>query len=99
MPTIKAKFRMYRGVPFAIEKIAGTQYRCRRCNSLFLKKEELYRHLQNEAKESKKELCDDKCPKIDENTKVTVLYINDLHDQIRSDYLHMQEGFTYDHDP
>ncbi|MDZ7290309.1 MAG: hypothetical protein ONB44_08520 [candidate division KSB1 bacterium] len=99
MPKIKARFRKYRGVPFAIEHFTGTQYRCRVCNRVFLKKGEFEKHLQHEAASEIAINPSQECPKVGENTKATVLYIRDFYDEMRQDFLKLPEGEVYDDDP
>jgi len=96
MPKIKAKFRKYNGIPFAIERLSGTQYRCRLCNGLFLNKSELDRHLRDEARNHPNGRPSKECPRIDGNTQVTVLYTEDWHDRIRKDYLNLPDSVTFD---
>lgn len=99
MPKIKARFRKYRGVPFAIEQFTGTQYRCRACNRLFLKKGEFEKHLQREAETGAAVLPSEDCPQVGENTKATVLYTRDFYDEMRQDFLKLPEGESYDGNP
>jgi len=99
VPKIKARFRKYQGVPFAIEQFTGTQYRCRACNSVFLHQGEFERHLRHEAKNQTAMRAAKDCPRIDHNTQATVLYTRDVYDQMRKDFLRLPEGVTYDPEP
>jgi hypothetical protein len=99
MPKIKARFRKYRGVPFAIEQFTGTQYRCRACNDVFLKKAEFEKHLKREAENGATATPSKDCPRLGENTKATVLYTRDFYDEMRQDFLKLPEDEVYDDDP
>lgn len=99
MPKIKARFRKYRGVPFAIEQFTGTQYRCRACNRVFLKKSEFEKHLQREADDGAIAVLSRDCPQVGENTKASVLYTRDFYDEMRQDFLKLPEGESYDGNP
>jgi hypothetical protein len=99
MPKIKARFRKYRGVPFAIEQFTGTQYRCRACNRVFLKKAEFEKHLQREADSDIAKQPSKDCPRVRENTHANVLYTRDFYDEMRQNFLQLPEGEVYDDDP
>jgi len=99
MPKIKARFRRYHGVPFAIEQFTGTQYRCRACNQIYLKKTEFENHLRREAKNATGQKALKKCPQVDTTIQAKVLYSRNFYDTTRRDFLHLQEGVTYDPDP
>jgi hypothetical protein len=99
MPKIKARFRKYLGVPFAIEQLTGVQYHCRACNQVFLRQSEFDRHLRSEAKKQAANSSAKECPQANLSTLVTVLFTRDVYDQMRKDFLHLPEGVTYDPDP
>lgn len=99
MPKIKARFRKYRGVPYVIEQFTGTQYRCRACNRLFLKKGELEKHLRHEAESGTAKPPSKDCPRVGENTKASVFYTRDIYDEMRQKFLSLPEDETYDADP
>ena len=99
MPKIKARFRKHRGVPFAIEQFTGTQYRCRACNRVFLKKREFENHLQREAENDTAKSPSKDCPQVGRNTHATVLYTKDFYDEMRQSFLQLPEGEAYDQDP
>lgn len=98
MPKVKARFRKYCGVPFAIEHFTGTQYRCRACNRVFLKKNEFEKHLLSEAKNGAKGVAKD-CPRVHDMTQAKVLYTRDFYDEMRQDFLKLPAGVEYDQDP
>ncbi|MCD6375129.1 MAG: hypothetical protein J7L94_06345 [Caldisericaceae bacterium] len=96
MPKIKARFRKYKNIPFAIEQLTGVQYRCRVCNRIFLNKNEFVAHLERESKkQGPLPLCK-KCPSLNETIEVRVLYSKDIHDHMRKDFLKLKDDITYD---
>jgi len=93
-PRISAKFRTKNGIPYAIERLNGTQYRCRICNQVFYYQNELYKHLRTHSGEKVKVSAH--APKLDHNLEVKVIYTLDLYDHGRSKYLKLGEGEEYD---
>ena len=99
MAKIKARFRKYRGVPFAIEQFSGTQYRCRACNQVFLKKREFEKHVVREAENGDAKRPSSDCPQVGDNAHASVLYTRNIYDEMRQEFLSLSEGETYDADP
>ena len=90
-PALKVKFRKRKGVPFAVERLSGVQYRCRACNRLFLEKDELDKHLdaKMEGHHAGKPL--DETPKLNENLLIKVIYILDIIDSLKKEYIKRDE--------
>jgi len=91
---LSAKFRRKNGIPFAIERLSGVQFRCRVCNLLYYSRKELERHLKKHEGKSQKN--DKSVPAPDHLTTVKVLYTIDLYDRGRSAYLTLPKGEEYD---
>jgi len=72
---LSAKFRERDGIPFAIEKPTGTQFRCGVCGKVFYHRNELEKHLKIE----KKNLPINKLnfPKFNEKIEVNLYYYQD----------------------
>ena len=86
---ISAKFRMKNGVPFSIEKLSGTQFRCGVCGKLFFDRESLDFHLEREKYDYKMELA---FPKITGNISVKVIYTQDVRDRTNPKYPVLHKG-------
>jgi len=98
LPKIHAKFRRRHGVPYAIERLSGIQFRCRRCNTVFLTQEELDEHLEKEQKDNAqgRTKVSSEAPTPSSNVSVKVYYMMDLKDTMRKQWLKLPEGDTYD---
>ncbi len=86
-PALKVKFRKRRGVPFAVERLSGVQYRCRACNKLFLEKDELDKHLDARVDAHSFQKISGEAPKLNENLLIKVIYIQDIIDSLKKDYI------------
>ena len=84
IPQIKAKFRVRKGVPFAVERLTGVQYRCRKCNQVFINKNDFEKHLIKEINTANKSYVNQKCPKIHDVILTNVYYNEDVHDALSS---------------
>ena len=87
VPALKVKFRKRKGVPFAVERLSGVQYRCRACNKLFLEKEELDKHLDGKVDAHRIGTPSDEAPKLNENLLIKAIYIQDIIDSLKKDYI------------
>lgn len=90
-PALKVKFRKRKGVPFAVERLSGVQYRCRACNELFLEKKGLDRHLEANLDAHRAGSVSEESPKLDENLLIKAIYIQDIIDSLKRDYLKHDE--------
>ena len=99
MPKIKARFRTYKNIPFAIEQFSGVQYRCRVCNQVFLDKKSFEKHLQQEAHKQSKPAVSSKAPVLGQSTTAKLLYTIDIHDHLHRDYLHLKDNIKFDPQP
>ena len=86
-PALKVKFRKRKGVPFAVERLSGVQYRCRACNQLFLEKKDLDAHLEAKIENHRFGKSSDEAPEIGRNLTVKVIYILDLLDSLKKEYM------------
>ena len=91
VPALKVKFRKRKGVPYAIERLSGTQYRCRACNKLFLEKDELDRHLEAKVDAHRIGTPSGEAPKLDENLLIKAIYVQDIIDSLKKDYINHDE--------
>ena len=96
-PQIKAKFRKRNGVPYSIERLTGTQFRCRMCNTVFLKENDLNRHLLIESRSSSSRKIDKSAPKLHEMVNCRIYYGEDYLDALKSvKLLWLKSGDDYD---
>lgn len=86
---LSARFRKKYNVPFSIEQLSGTQYRCGVCGDVFLSRRELETHLKREKNVSGGRL---KFPRLNENIDVRVLYTQDLHDRTNPEHSRLRKG-------
>jgi hypothetical protein len=98
MAKIKARFRRRNGIPYAIETFSGTQYRCRHCNEVFTRKKEIDMHLQHVARlsDGKPTQPDHHVPQLDSNVSVSVIYVYDVADQLKKQWLKLKTTDSYD---
>ncbi len=87
VPALKVKFRKRKGVPFAVERLSGVQYRCRACNKLFLEKEDLDKHLDAKVDAHRIGTPSGEAPKLNENLLIKAIYIQDIIDSLKKDYI------------
>ena len=85
-PALKVKFRKRNGVPFAVERLSGVQYRCRACNRIFFERKELDVHLESKIENHRIRKSSNEAPKTGENLMVKVLYALDLLDNLKKEY-------------
>ncbi|NOX18919.1 MAG: C2H2-type zinc finger protein [Chlorobi bacterium] len=86
---LNVKFRSRNGIPFSIERLSGTQFRCGVCGKIFFNRTDLEKHLKNEsyAKKTKPAF-----PELNENISVGVLYSQDNRDRTNSKYSRLHNG-------
>jgi hypothetical protein len=98
LPLIHAKFRKRRGIPYAIEQLSGVQYRCRHCNTVFLREKEMDVHLEHvlRSKEKSKSRVSKEVPELSSTTDVRVLYTYFLPDRLKRPWLKLKKGDVYD---
>ncbi|MGB9772823.1 MAG: hypothetical protein ACP5JH_07190 [Bacteroidota bacterium] len=87
VPQVRVKLRRRKGAPFAIERLAGIQYRCRACNTVFLTREELDRHLDGESQGRLNLDPSPVAPKLGSNISVRVLYAIDVTDRLKKNFM------------
>jgi len=86
---LSVRFRKKYNIPFSIEQLSGTQYRCGVCGDVFLSRPELETHLKREKSVPGKQL---KFPRLNENIDVRVLYSQDLHDRTNPEHPRLRKG-------
>lgn len=91
IPALKVKFRKRNGIPFAVERLSGIQYRCRACNKLFLEKEDLDKHLDAKTETHLVAAPSGDVPKLNENILIKAIYIQDIMDSLKRDYVKHDE--------
>ena len=91
VPKLTVKLRIKNGVPFAIEKLTGTQFRCGVCGKVFWDRSELDRHLDKEKgfKADNKKLY---FPEFDRNISLNAIYSGDLRDLTNPKYPRLVKG-------
>ena len=97
IPQIKAKFRKRNGVPVAIERLTGVQFRCRACNSIFYNEKEFNRHLLIELRSSTSKKVERNSPKLHDIVNCKLYYGEDYIDALKSvKLLRLKSGDDYD---
>lgn len=91
VPALKVKFRKRKGVPYSVERFSGVQYRCRSCNTVFLEKDELENHLHANVDVHGAGKASAEAPKLNENLLVRVIYIQDIIDSLKREYVRHDE--------
>lgn len=86
-PALKVKFRKRKGIPFAVERLSGVQYRCRACNELFLERKDLERHLEAKMENHRFGKPSGEAPQLNANLMIKVIYIEDLLDSLKKEYI------------
>jgi uncharacterized C2H2 Zn-finger protein len=98
LPKIHARFRRFHGVPYAIERLSGKQFRCRHCNKVFFSEKELQRHIavvQDHGEDSNHKVAQT-CPALSSSISLSVLYTYDLWDRMKKEWLKLRPGEIYD---
>ncbi|VAX27143.1 hypothetical protein MNBD_IGNAVI01-2302 [hydrothermal vent metagenome] len=83
------RFRLKDNKPYSIEKISGYQFRCGICGKIFFTRNNLYKHLENEADMIPKKL---KFPELNKNISVSLLYSADVKDLSNPKYVKVKLG-------
>ena len=86
---ITVKFRMKNKIPFSIENLSGTQFRCGVCGKVYFSREEIDRHLLNEMNVENAVL---QFPELDKNLDIRVIYTQDLRDLTNPKYPKLKKG-------
>jgi len=98
IPRISARFRKRDGIPYAIEYLSGRQYRCRHCNSVFVREKDLESHIRRvlrSEQQGARRVCQ-KAPELSTNTEVRVIYTYDIMDKMKRPWLKLKSGEQYD---
>ncbi len=83
------KFRMKNKIPFSIENLSGTQFRCGVCGKIYFSREEIDRHL---IKEKISEDAPLQFPELDKNLDVRVIYSQDIRDLTNPKFPKLKKG-------
>lgn len=83
------KFRMKNKIPFSIENLSGTQFRCGVCGKIYFSRDDIDRHLLKEKLNENDEL---QFPELNRNLDVRVIYTQDLRDLTNSKYPKLKSG-------
>lgn len=97
IPQIKSRFRKRSGVPYAVERFTGVQYRCRVCNTVFYNELKFEMHMNAEAKVHQSKSVDKKCPKLNETVTALVYYAEDVLNALKAvNVKRFKRGEVYD---
>lgn len=88
-PKLKVKFRLKNGLPFSIENLSGTLFRCGSCGKIFYSRTELDNHLLTETPPQEEEY---KFPEVNRNVTVSLIYTTDLRDLTNSEFPILHRG-------
>lgn len=93
VPKVSVKFRKRKGVPYAIEMLSGKQFRCRHCNEVFLREDELDSHIRKILRSGDKSVfaISSTAPVLSASTDVHVIYSYDLKDKMKKKWLKLKE--------
>lgn len=99
-PKLSVKYRRRSGVPYAVEQLAGRQYRCRHCNTVFISEKEFNQHLKVVATFANGKCLevDSKSPVLNATVDIHVGYYYDIQDFLRRKYLRLGKNEAYDGD-
>jgi hypothetical protein len=86
---MSVKFRIKNKIPFSIEKLSGTQFRCGVCGKIFFSREKLDNHLLDEKYNSNTDL---QFPEIEKNLDIRVIYTKDIKDLTNPKYPRLKKG-------
>ncbi len=98
VPKIKARFRKRKGIPYAIEQLSGKQFRCRHCNAIFVREQDLDSHIKSLLQSPKKNVQQShkSCPALSSSIDVRALYTYDIIDKQKRQWLKLKSGDEYD---
>ena len=83
------KFRVKNKIPFSIENLSGTQFRCGVCGKIFYTRDEIDKHLLREKLDEKVVL---QFPELDRNLDIRVIYTQDLRDLTNPRFPRLKRG-------
>ena len=83
------KFRVKNKIPFSIENLSGTQFRCGLCGKIFFSRDEIDAHLSSEKLTNYDKL---QFPELDKNISVRVIYTQDIRDLTNPKYPKLKKG-------
>lgn len=86
---ITVKFRLKNKIPFSIEKLSGTQFRCGICGEIYFSRDEIDRHLLKEKFNENNKV---QFPHLDKNLDVRVIYTQDIRDLTNPKYPRLKKG-------
>ena len=86
---ITVKFRLKNKIPFSIENLSGTQFRCGVCGKIYFSRDDIDRHLLKEKLNENDEL---QFPELNRNLDVRVIYTQDLRDLTNPRYPRLKRG-------
>jgi hypothetical protein len=81
-----------------VEQFSGKQFRCRHCNEIFFREKELDIHLRKTAAEFKGEIIQPHkfTPQFSSNVQSSVLYVYDIEDRMKKQWLKLKKSDVYD---
>jgi hypothetical protein len=83
------KFRLKNKIPFSIENLSGTQFRCGVCGKIYFSRVEIDGHLLREQLNENDKL---QFPELDRNLSVNVIYTQDIRDLTNPKYPRLKNG-------
>lgn len=83
------KFRLKNKIPFSIEYLSGTQFRCGVCGKIYFSRDEIDMHLLKEKLNANIKL---QFPELDKNLDVRVIYTQDIRDLTNPKYPRLKKG-------
>jgi hypothetical protein len=83
------KFRLKNKIPFSIENLSGTQFRCGVCGKIYFSRDEIDRHLLKEKLNENDKL---QFPELDRNMSINIIYTQDIRDLTNPKYLRLKNG-------
>jgi hypothetical protein len=86
---LTVKFRLKNKIPFTIENLSGTQFRCGICGKIYFSRDEIDKHLLKEKLNENDKL---QFPELDKNLSVNVIYTQDIRDLTNPKYPKLKTG-------
>ncbi|MGD1006363.1 MAG: hypothetical protein ABR980_03925 [Ignavibacteriaceae bacterium] len=83
------KFRLKNKIPFSIENLSGTQFRCGVCGKIYFSRDEIDRHLLKEKLNENDKL---QFPELDRNMSINIIYTQDIRDLTNPKYPRLKNG-------
>lgn len=83
------KFRVKNKIPFSIENLSGTQFRCGICGRVYYSRDEIDNHLLKEKTSDNNKF---QFPELDKNIEIRVIYTQNIRDLTNPKFPKLKRG-------